>query len=88
MWFMHDARLGCAFLFLDIMAVYIYICMHAINDNHCCSMSRVYSWNEVGDVLCQVSSSPFCAPLFANAGIKARLVIMQLRLAPIARLPP
>ena len=35
------------------------ICV-AINDSHGYSMSLVCSWNEVGDVLCQVSSSLFC----------------------------
>ena len=40
---------------------WIYI---AVNDRHCYSMSLVWSWNEVGDVLCQVSSSPFCTRPF------------------------
>ena len=32
------------------------------------SMSFVFSWNDVGDVLCQFSSSPFCMrPFLANA---------------------
>ena len=55
-WFMHDAHLGCALLFLDILAEYTF----AVNHTHGFSMSLVCGWNEVGDVLCQVSSNPFC----------------------------
>ena len=59
-WFMHDARLGHAFLFLHLLAEYTI----AVNDSHGYSMSLVCSWNKVGDVLCQVSSSPFCTRPF------------------------
>ena len=55
MWFMHDAHLGRAFLFLDILAEYTLLSM----TGHGYSISLVCSWNEVGDVLCQVSSRPF-----------------------------
>ena len=56
MWFIHDAHLGPAFLFLDLFCLHIYI---AVNDSHGYSMSQVRSWHEVDDVLRQVSSSPF-----------------------------
>ena len=52
MWFMHDAHLGRAFFFLEILAEYTLLS----ND----MVFLVCSWNEVGDALCQVSSSPFC----------------------------
>ena len=43
----------------------------AVNHSHGYSMSLVCSWNEVGEVICQVSSSgvkpPLHAPLLANA---------------------
>ena len=53
MWLVHDAHLGRAFLFLEIFWLIIYI---AVNQSHGSSMSKVCSWNAVGDVLCQVSS--------------------------------
>ena len=51
---MHDAHLGCAFLFLDILAAYI-----AVNESHGYSMSLVCSWNEVGDVHVKFPQAPF-----------------------------
>ena len=42
-------------------SAWIYI---AVNNSHGYSMSLVCSWNEVGDVLCQISSSPFCTRPF------------------------
>ena len=56
MWSMHDAYLGHAFT-VPWYSGWLYI---AVNDSHAYSMSLVCSLNEVGDVLCQVSSSPFC----------------------------
>ena len=50
LWCMHDAYLCCAFLFLDILAEKTLLSM---------TFMVTPCWNEVGDVLCQVSSSPF-----------------------------
>ena len=60
-WFMHDAHLGCALFFLDMLAEYTLL---ALNDSHGFSMSLVCSWNEVGMSYVQVSSSPFCTRPF------------------------
>ena len=52
MCFMHDAHLGRAFLFLDILAEFTF------NGSHDYSMSLVCNWNEVGDVLCFMKGNP------------------------------
>ena len=63
-WFMHDAHLGCALFFLDLLAeIYIYI-YSAVNDSHGYSMSLVCSWNELGMSYVPISSSPFCTRPF------------------------
>ena len=49
MWFVHDARLGHGFLFLDILAEYTLLSM-TVMVTPC--LWLVGSWNEVGDVLC------------------------------------
>ena len=61
---------------------WIYI---AVNDNLGYSMSLVCSWNEVGDVLCVVPSSPFCTypfwqmPIYVMAGTSLhRFYVMRL----------
>ena len=56
--FIYDAHLGRAFLFLDRLAEYTLLSMTVLVAPCLCS------WNEVGDVLCQVSSSPFCTRPF------------------------
>ena len=58
-WFIHDAHLGRALLFLDILADYTFLL------NSVMVTPRLWlSWNEVGDVLRQVFSSRFCTRSF------------------------
>ena len=44
----------------------------AVNDSHGYSTSLVCSWNEVSDVLCQMSSSAFCTCPLAKADFRSR----------------
>ena len=76
MWFMHDGHSGRAFLFLDILAEYTL----PVNDSHGYSMCLVCSWNEVGDVLCEVSSSPFCTRLLGKCRKKSRDLAKRLQI--------
>ena len=59
-WFMHDARLGRAFLSLDMLAECTLLSMTVMFK----FMSLVCSWNEVGMSYVQVSSNPFCTRPF------------------------
>ena len=57
---MHDAHLGCALFFPDMLAAYTLLSLTVM----VCSMSLVCSWNELGMSYVPVSSSPFCTRPF------------------------
>ena len=76
-WFMHDAHLDRAFLFLDMLAEKDI----AVNDSHVYSMSLgMYSWNEVSMSNVQVSSSPFCTRPFWRMPSQSEIPISDVPL--------